>query len=50
MIINEISAKELIDCGKLAVEIILAFVVVKVKLEISEIKVWILENFERREK
>jgi hypothetical protein len=37
-----------LDLGTLGVNIFLGFVMLKVKLEIQEIKVWILENFERR--
>lgn len=38
----------LLSAGSIAVNLLLTVVMLRVKVELAEIKVWILENFERR--
>lgn len=38
----------LLSAGSLAVNLLLMFVTLRVKTEIAEVKIWILQNFERR--
>lgn len=40
----------IISGGSVAVNLFLALTMTRIKLELAEIKVWILENFERRSK
>jgi hypothetical protein len=37
-----------IHVGSVLVNVLIAYMMTRMKLEVSEIKVWILENFERR--
>ncbi len=39
---------EIVAIGSTVVNGLLAYVMLNVKVELSQIKVWILENFERR--
>jgi hypothetical protein len=45
---NALDVHSLISGGSILVNLFLTFVTLKVKLELSEIKIWILENFEKR--
>jgi len=42
-------AKDWLEVGGAVVNIFVIYVMSKVKLEIAEVKIWIMENFERRE-
>lgn len=38
-----------VSVGSIGVNLLLTVVMLRVKVELAEIKVWILENFERRD-
>lgn len=38
----------MLSAGSLAVNLLLMFVTLRVKVELAEVKIWILQNFERR--
>lgn len=44
----DMDAKTLLELGAVAANMLVLFTTLKVRADISDLKVWVLENFERR--
>ena len=45
---DAINLESAIHVGSVLVNVLIAYVMMRVKMEVSEMKLWVFENFERR--